>query len=81
MKVCKLHRMKDQNVWLWRTVEGNKGDYFTYANGKGILFYSDKTRRKEKLATFERFQACKTVSGTRRKLNRFFADMTDDPFE
>ena len=81
MRIKDLHLSNDKSTWMWRTVEGDKGLYFTYANKKGMIYYSDKTQEKLKIATFEKFQACKTASGTRKKLNRFFADWTDDPFE
>ena len=79
MTICNLHRLPHSNTWMWRTKEGNRGNYMTYDNGKGILYQQDDNRWGKKLCTHERFQVCKTVSGTRKKLNRIFAPVQDDP--
>ena len=79
MRICKLARIPNTRTWTWRTVEGNKGNYHTFANGKGILYQQDDDRYGCKFATHEKFAVCKTVSGTRKKLNRIFAPLTDDP--
>ena len=77
MKICKLH--KYQGTWMWRTVEGNTGLYYTAAHGKGIFFMSDDQMYVNKMCTHEKFSACKTASGTRKKLNRIFAELDHDP--
>ena len=79
MKICNLHNINGTKTWKWRTVEGNKGNYCTFANGKGILYNSDDQRFGNKFCTHEKFSVCKTVSGTRKKLNRLFAPLSDDP--
>lgn len=79
MKVCKLTKLPGTRTWTWRTVEGNRGRYMTFANGKGILYQQDDERFGLKFATVEKFAVCKTPDGTRKKLNRIFKDLTDDP--
>lgn len=79
MHIHKLSRIPNTNTWTWRTVEGNKGDYMTYANGKGILYNNDTRTYGRKFCTHEKFSVCKTASGTRKKLNRLFAPLSDDP--
>lgn len=68
----------DSGTWKWRTVEGDSGMYYTFADGTGIHFYSD-AETHFKVATCEKFKVCKTVSGTRKKLNRMFASKEADP--
>lgn len=79
MRICKLTRIPGTRTWKWRTVEGNRGTYMTFANGKGILYNQDDGKYGRKFCTFEKFSVCKTASGTRKKLNRIFARLTDDP--
>ena len=79
MRIHKLTRIPNTRTWTWRTVESNKGMYYTFANGKGILYSNDAHTYKTKLCTFEKFSVCKTPSGTRKKLNRLFAALTEDP--
>ena len=79
MRICKLTRIPSTRTWTWRTVEGDKGQYSTFANGKGILYQSDTRTYGTKFCTHEKFSVCKTASGTRKKLNRLFAPLTDDP--
>lgn len=79
MRIQKLKKLPGTGTWTWRTVEGNKGLYMTFANGKGILYQSDDNTYGIKFATHEKFAVCKTVSGTRQKLNRIFQNLTDDP--
>ena len=79
MRIHQLKRLPGTSTWTWRTVEGNKGTYLTFANGKGILYNQDDGMYGRKFCTHEKFSVCKTVSGTRRKLNRIFAPLADDP--
>ena len=79
MRICKLARIPNTRTWTWRTVEGNKGNYYTFANGKGILYQNDARTYGRKFCTHEKFSVCKTASGTRKKLNRLFANLEDDP--
>ena len=80
MRICKLSLIPGTTrTWIWRTVEGNRGFYMTFANGKGILYQRDDNRWGLKFCTMEKFSACKTASGTRKKLNRLFATLKDDP--
>ena len=79
MRICKLSRLPNTRTWTWRTVEGDKGMYYTFANGKGILYSNDSRTYSTKFCTHEKFSVCKTPSGTRRKLNKLFAALTDDP--
>ena len=79
MRIHQLKKLPGTNTWTWRTVEGNRGLYMTFANGKGILYNADNGQYGRKFCTHEKFAVCKTPSGTRRKLNRLFADLTDDP--
>lgn len=71
--------LKDSNTWTWRTVEGDTGEYYTYTNGAAIFFMRDSDKRSCKICTVEKFKVCKTPSGTRKKLNRMFADKQSDP--
>lgn len=79
MRICKLSRIPGTRTYTWRTVEGNKGEYMTFANGKGILYNNDAKTWGRKFCTHEKFSVCKTMSGTRKKLNRLFAPLLDDP--
>ena len=79
MKIKNLKNIPGTKTWQWRTVEGNKGNYMTFANGKGILYNSDDELFGNKFCSHEKFSICKTPSGTRKKLNRLFAPLTDDP--
>lgn len=79
MRICKLKQIPNTRTFTWRTVEGNTGEYMTYANGKGILFNNDALTYGTKFCTHEKFSVCKTLSGTRKKLNRLFAPLTEDP--
>lgn len=79
MRICKLKRLPGTNTYTWRTVEGNRGTYLTFANGKGILYQQDDNQYGTKFATHEKFTVCKTISGTRKKLNRIFEPLIDDP--
>ena len=79
MKICKLKKLPDSRTYTWRTVEGNKGTYMTFDNGKGILYQQDGDKWGTKFATFEKFSACNTLDGTRKKLNKLFAPLMDDP--
>ena len=79
MRIQKLKRLSGTNTYTWRTVEGNRGTYLTFANGKGILYQQDDNQYGTKFATHEKFAVCKTLSGTRKKLNRIFEPLTDDP--
>ena len=73
MRICNLR--KYDGTWMWRTVEGNTGLYYTAAHGKGIFFMRDDQKYVNKMCTYEKFSSCKTASGTRRKLNRIFAEL------
>ena len=79
MKIKNLHKLPNGNTWMWRTVEGDTGDYYTFDNGKGMNFMNQDVGFRVKMATFEKFKACKTESGMRKKLNRIFATRTEDP--
>ena len=79
MRIHNLHRIPDTRTYTWRTVEGDTGEYMTYANGKGILFNDDTRTYHQKFCTHEKFSVCKTMSGTRQKLNRLFAPLSEDP--
>ena len=79
MRICKLKQLPGTRTFTWRTVEGNKGTYCTFANGKGILYNDDTRTYGTKFCTHEKFGVCKTLSGTRKKLNRLFAPLTEDP--
>ena len=79
MKIYKLSRLPGTNTWQWRTVEGNTGNYYTFANGKGILYQRDDGKYGCKFCSHEKFNVCKTISGTRKKLNRIFDPLTEDP--
>lgn len=81
MRICKLKNIPGTRTWTWRTVEGNKGNYMTYANGKGIIYNNDEQTWGHKICTHEKFSICRTASGTRKKLNRLFAPFLDDPSE
>ena len=79
MTIYKLQRLPDTRTWTWRTRESDKGTYMTFANGKGILYQADTHKYGRKFCSHEKFQICKTASGTRKKLNRIFASLTEDP--
>ena len=79
MRIKNLHCLPGTRTWMWRTVESNKGNYYTFANGKGILYSNDDYTYQKKFCTHEKFSVCKTVSGTRKKLNRLFAPLVEDP--
>lgn len=79
MHIKNLKYIPNTRTLTWRTVEGDKGMYLTYANGRGILYQRDDNRFGHKVATHEKFSVCKTVHGTRQKLTRIFADIEDDP--
>ena len=79
MHITGLKKLPHSNTWMWRTVEGNRGYYMTYDNGRGILYQQDDDMWGCKVCTQEKFQVCKTESETEGKLNRIFADLTDDP--
>lgn len=79
MRIQKLRKIPGTRTWTWRTVEGNTGTYMTYDNGKGILFNDDAATYGTKFCTWEKFSVCKTPSGTRKKLNRLFSTLTEDP--
>lgn len=79
MRICKLQKLPGGRTWEWRTVEGNKGKYYTNPYGEGMFFISDDNFYVEKLLSFERFKVCKTPGGTRKKLNTIFAEVEADP--
>ena len=79
MKIHSLRRLPDTSTWEWRTIESNKGTYYTNAIGSGMFFRSDDGKYVEKLLPYERFKVCKTPSGTRRKLNKIFEHCEADP--
>lgn len=79
MKICNLHKLEGRRTWMWRTVEGNKGDYYTNPYGEGMFFQRDDGMDGGKLLSFERFKVCKTPGGTRKKLNAIFAAVEADP--
>ena len=81
MRIKGLERLPHSNTWTWRTVEGNRGNYYTYDNGKGILYQQDDDQWGCKVCTQEKFSVCKAPEETVEKLNRLFADLTDDPTE
>ena len=71
-----LHR--EENRWFWRT-DSNQGVYYTDKNGQGIFYQSDRTGEEKQLVGTCQFSACETVSGMRRKLNKLFDGITEDP--
>ncbi len=80
MKICELKRMmKNSRTWCWRSVEGNKGLYYTNTEGSGMFFQSDTQDYVIKLLSYERFKVCKTPGGTRKKLNNIFKECQEDP--
>ncbi len=80
MKIKNLRKMlPDSRTWQWETVESGLGTYFTFNNGKGILYQNHENNFGYKVATMEKFQVCKTASGTRKKLNRIFSQFDSDP--
>ena len=79
MTIKDLRKLPGTSTWMWRTVESDTGDYYTFANAQGILFYHDTMHRKIKCCTMERFHACKTVEETEQKLNQIFANIERDP--
>ena len=80
MRIKNLRRLDPHSrTYEWRTVEGDSGVYYTFADGTGMHYFRDDKQFHLKIATCEKFQICKTISGTRRKLNRIFAEQTADP--
>lgn len=69
----------DGQRWLWRNGNDSRGVYYTDKNGEGIFFQSDRTGQTKQLIGTCQFAACETPSGTRRKLNKIFDDMYEDP--
>lgn len=67
------------NEWTWRNANESRGVYYTDKNGEGIFFQSDRTGAVKQITGTCQFMACKTASGTRRKLNQLFDDMCEDP--
>jgi hypothetical protein len=65
--------------WLWRNSTESRGVYYTDKNGEGIFFQSDRTGQTKQLVGTCQFKACETASGTRRKLNKIFDDLFEDP--
>lgn len=65
--------------WLWRNSTESRGVYYTDKNGEGIFFQSDRTGQTKQLVGTCQFKACETTSGTRRKLNKIFDDLFEDP--
>lgn len=65
----------DEGRWMWRVEDdGNEIEacYYTNKSGEGIFRQHDNTSRTEQITGTCQFAACETVSGTRRKLMRFF---------
>ena len=79
MTICNLRKLPHSGTWMWRTVEGNTGDYYTFGNGQGIHFFTDDHMHHWKLCTMERFSVCKTTVETEQKLNRIFSQLDHDP--
>lgn len=75
--IKELHQ--DNGQWFWRNGTNSRGVYYTNKNGEGIFFQSDLTGETKQIEGTCQFSACDTASGMRRKLNRIFDDMTDDP--
>lgn len=69
----------DGREWTWRTGTKSKGVYYTDKNGNGIFYQDDRTGETRQLVGTAQFTACTTESGMRRKLNRIFDDMMEDP--
>ena len=65
--------------WLWRNSTESRGVSYTDKNGEGIFFQSDRTGQTKQLVGTCQFKACETASGTRRKLNKIFDDLFEDP--
>jgi len=65
--------------WLWLNSTESRGVYYTDKNGEGIFFQSDRTGQTKQLVGTCQFKACETASGTRRKLNKIFDDLFEDP--
>lgn len=80
MKIHSLHKLPGSRTWEWRT-EDNQGLYYTFTDGTGIHFLHDGHQFHHKVSTCEKFRACKTISGTRKKLNRIFSTRNSDPTE
>lgn len=72
-----LHNVSKQ--WFWRNSNESRGVYYTDKNGEGIFFQSNRTGQTKQLVGTCQFKACETASGTRRKLNKIFNDMYEDP--
>lgn len=65
--------------WLWRNSTESRGVYYTDKNGEGIFFQSNRTGQTKQLVGTCQFKACETASGTRRKLNKIFDNLFEDP--
>lgn len=65
--------------WLWRNSTESRGVYYTDKNGEGIFFQSNRTGQTKQLVGICQFKACETASGTRRKLNKIFDNLFEDP--
>lgn len=70
---------KNGNEWTWRNANNSRGIYYTDKNGQGIFFQSDCSAQTRQITGTCQFNACETVSGTRRKLNKIFDEFTEDP--
>lgn len=60
--------------WLWH-IEGETGYFYTTKGGEGI-FHDDPEKgiSRKQLTGMSQFESCKTASGMRRKLTRWFND-------
>lgn len=65
--------------WTWRAGENSRGTYYTDRNGNGIFYQDDRTGDTRQLVGTAQFSACQTESGMRRKLNKIFDDLANDP--
>lgn len=81
MKIYNLQKIPGSYTFMWRTVEGNSGTYYTYTDGTGIMFMPDGDGNRLKVSTCEKFKVCKTIGATHRKLDKMFAKKTADPTE
>ena len=77
MKIINLKHNTDGS-WTFRT-EDNRGCYYTNNSGDGLFFQSDRTGETKQLLGTDQFSACKTESGTRKKLMRELEFYTGDP--
>ena len=78
MKIHKLKHHPDGS-WTFRT-EYNKGCWYTDCNGEGLFFQDDRTGEIKQVTGTCQFSACKTESGTRRKLAIIMEDHHDPMF-